>query len=284
MRGVSRTSAAVTVVNALPTGVGCALGIERYVTATVDLERSREDRVECSPVTSATPLVLSSARAALLRFAPSGERRAMVELRSEVPVSKGLKSSSAVSTAVIRAVARAAGKDPSLLEVARLSAEVGRSTGVSATGALDDGLAGLCAGFVLTDNRTDSLLAVLPSDRTWSAVVLVPPGHHPAAPSVRERFEAAASEGQRIANAARAGRFLEAMQLNTQLVERLMGYDYARLRENITAAGAVSVGVSGLGPALAALVPARRQPEVLASLRPEVGERFAVAVTTEDAP
>ncbi len=284
MRGVARVSAALTIVNALPTGVGCALGIERFVTATVDLENGSPDSVECSPTSAATPLVLASVRAGLTRFARSEARHAVLDLRSDIPVAKGLKSSSAVSTATIRAVARAAGENPPPLLVARMAAEVGRAVGVSATGALDDALAGLRAGFLLTDNRTDSLITVSAPEPSWTAVVFLPPGRHPSAPSLRGRFEAAAPEGRRAVHEAMQAHYWEAMRLNTLLVERLMGYEYAVLRERLTAAGAVAVGVSGLGPALVALVPLDRRAAALESLPSDSGDRFAVAVASEDAP
>jgi len=284
VRGVSRTSAALTVVNALPTGVGCAIGFERFVTASADLERGPSVTIDCTPTEAATPLVTASVRAALSRFARGEPMHVALDLRSDVPVAKGLKSSSAVSTATIRAVARASGENPSPLSVAQLAAEVGRSVGISATGALDDGLAGLRAGFIVTNNRTDSLISAGTPEREWTAVVYLPPGRHPPAPSLRARFEAAAPEGRRIVDEALEGRYLEAMNLNTQLVERLMGYEYAGLRKRLVAAGAVAVGVSGLGPALAALVPLDHQAEVLSCLPSDSGERFAASLTTTEAP
>jgi len=284
VRGLSRTSAALTIVNALPTGVGCALGIGRFVTASVEVERGRPFTLDCTPPESVTPVVRASVEAALERFGRGESGRTELRLRSDLPIGKGLKSSSAVSTAAIRAVARALGEDPLPLVVARIAAEAGRSTGVSATGALDDALASLRPGFVVTDNRTDSLIGEGQPDREWSAVVYLPPGRHPPAPGLRARFEAAAAEGREAATEALAGRFLEAMRLNTRVVERVLGYDYSALRERLARAGAVASGVSGLGPAVAALVPFERQDAVLSCLPSDPGERFAVPLTWEEAP
>ncbi|MCI4372498.1 MAG: shikimate kinase [Thermoplasmata archaeon] len=281
---MSRSSAAVTVVNALPTGVGCAIGIQRFVTASAELSPDRSFSVDCTPTEAATPLLTASVRAALVRFGMGDERHASIDLRSEIPIGKGLKSSSAVSTAIIRAVARAGGLNPPALEVARLAAEVGRAVGVSATGALDDALAGLRPGFQITDNREEVLLAEGMPESGWTAVVYVPHGVHPPAPSLRSDFEAAAPEGRRIAEAALAGRYAEAMRLNSELVEHILGYEYAELRSRLTAAGAEGVGVSGLGPALAALVPRDRAAEVLACLPSDSSDRFTVALTSGDAP
>jgi shikimate kinase len=284
MRGVSRSSAALTVVNALPTGVGCAIGIARFVTVTAELEPGNPETVQCTPEDAGTPLVRASVLAALARVDPTRRLHAVLDLRSEIPVAKGLKSSSAVSTATILAVTRAAGRELTSLAVAQLAAKVGRSVGVSATGALDDALAGLRPGFVVTDNRRDTLLAEGAPDPSWAAVVYLPPGQHPPAPSLRTQFETAAVEGLEAVHAALAGRYPEAMRCNTLLVERLMGYRYAELRERIEKAGAVGVGVSGLGPALAALVPRDRQEAVLSCLPSDSGERFTADLTREVGP
>ncbi|MCI4365803.1 MAG: shikimate kinase [Thermoplasmata archaeon] len=281
MHGVARASAAITVVNALPTGVGCALGIARYASASVDLTLAPEHSVECLPSKSSTPLVRASVLAALEQFAGGRHFETALRLSSEIPMAKGLKSSSAVATASILAVARACDLEPLPLEVARLAADVGRAVGVSATGALDDALAGLRAGFVITDNRRGELIAEAPIDPDWSAVLFIPPGTHPAAPSLRARFEGAREEGARAVAEAVALRFAGAMARNTRLVERLMGYDYGPLRTELLSHGAVAVGVSGLGPALAAMVPSAHVTEVMAALPRGAGERCSVRLTQE---
>jgi shikimate kinase len=280
MRGVGRSSAAITVVNALPTGVGCALGIQRYVLASVDLGPAGAESLTCDPLTSDTPLVRAAVQAALRQFDVGRPQRIALHLRSDVPMAKGLKSSSAVATAVLGGVARALGASPDPIAVARLAAEVSRAVGLSATGAFDDALAGLRGGFVLTDNRRDSVISEARAPDDWTAVVYLPPGVHAPSPEWRSRFETKAVDGESVAELARAGRFPEAMRRNSDLVESVMGYDYATLRARMHAAGAVAAGVSGLGPALAALVPRERQHEVVASLPTAVGEHF----TAELAP
>jgi shikimate kinase len=284
MHGVSRTSAAVTVVNALPTGIGCAIGIERYVRATVDLERATDAEFECVPPAAATPVVLASLRAALRRFGPGDPMKCVLHLSSDVPAAQGLKSSSAVATAAIRALARAAGSEPTPITVARLAAEAGRQEGVSATGAFDDALAGLRPGFVVTDNRKDELLIAASPDPSWKAVVYLPRGTHPSSPGLRAMFERVAPGARVAVDHALAGRFTEAMALNTELVERLMGYDYHGLRERLASNGAVAVGVSGMGPALAAFVPMDRAADVISALPRGTGDRFSVHFTRGDAP
>lgn len=281
MRGVGRSSAAISIVNALPTGIGCAHGVRLYAAVTVELAPEGPARVDVRPETSRTPLVVRSLEAALAQFRPGGELSAHVDVDSEIPVAKGLKSSSAVATATIRAVADAVAAETDPIEIARLAAAVGREVGVSATGAFDDALAGLLPGFILTDNRSGQLISRSPADPEWTAVVHVPKGTHPRSPAVAERFRAFAAEGEAAARAARRGKWDEAMDRNSRIVERAMGYEYDGLRRSLLHEGAVACGVSGLGPALVALVPRSRAERVIEALPPE---RFVVPLTSEDHP
>ncbi len=65
MRGVGRSTSAVTIVNALTTGVGCAIGIQRFVTASVDLEVAASPSLDCTPPGSDSALVRAAVDAAL---------------------------------------------------------------------------------------------------------------------------------------------------------------------------------------------------------------------------
>ncbi|MGP8072242.1 MAG: shikimate kinase [Thermoplasmata archaeon] len=281
MRGVGRSSAAISIVNAIPTGIGCAHGVRLYAAAVLELEPRDTTQVNVEPAASQTPVVLRSLETAFSRLHPGGGFLAHLQLDSEIPVAKGLKSSSAVATATIRAAADALRSPLGPLEVARMAAQVGREVGVSATGAFDDALAGLVPGFVVTDNRTGELLRRSAADPDWTAVVHVPAGTHPASPSVAERFRRRAAEAEGAARSARDGSWSDAMEQNTILVERVMGYDYRDIRERLRNLGAVASGVSGLGPALVSLVPQARAPAVLDSLPPE---RFMVPLTSEEHP
>jgi shikimate kinase len=279
MLGVGRSSAAFSVVNAVPTGVGCAHGVRLYAAVTVELgARGAAPTVE--PDSARTPLLAAALEKALGRFPTPGRGILHVTVDSEIPIAKGLKSSSAVATAAIRAVANAVGATPPAEEVAHLAADAGRRAGVSATGAFDDALAGLVPGFVLTDNREDRLIARSPADPDWVAVVHVPAGGHRPAPELRDRF-AGSTEAAAAVRAARAGAWAEAMSRNTVVVERAMGYEYGALRARAQAAGALATGVSGFGPALVALAPSAAAERVLATLP---AERFVVPLCSEDHP
>lgn len=283
MIGTARSTAAVTIVNALPTGVGCALGIGIPVRARVVLRKAAVGTEPSMRLSrgAGTPVIRETLRLAIDQYAPGGPWSADVELRSEIPPARGLKSSSAVASAVARATARAAGRDPSPLEIARLAAGAGRTAGVSATGALDDALAGLQAGFCVTNNRTGELLYSAPADPSWRVALLIPSSKHRPSPEWRGAFEVRAPDGQRAVDAALSGDWWTAMTRNTELVEQTMHYEYGRLRTELIGQGAFAAGVSGLGPTLAAVAPAEHAADVLAGLPKSLGERRLVAVSSD---
>jgi len=274
VRGVGSARAAISIVNALPLGVGAAVGIEwpARTTAYLDGDRPTIARASVRPRSSSTRLVQAAARASLDRFAASHGGRLRLVVRSSIPVARGLKSSSAVSASVALATARAAGAEPSPAEVARIAAEVGRATGTSATGAFDDALAGLVQGGVVTDNARDAELGRFEVDRRLAVVLWVPGRPHPRSPTARRRFTREPALARRAVDAALSGNWIEAMAANSSLVERAMGYRYAVLHEAVARAGAVASGVSGLGPTFAAVAPIDRLRRVLRAL-PRSGRR-----------
>jgi shikimate kinase len=279
VRGVGETTAAITVVNALPTGVGAAVGIELRVRAIVELHPAGSHGKWDVRVADAarTPLVIAALSESLNRFAPGSSGTGELTLRSEIPSSRGLKSSSAVGSAIVLAVARATDVAPEPIEVARMSARISKQAGVSATGALDDALAGLSSGMVVTDNIRGELLRSYAPAPDLGVALYVPPTPHRPSPEWATAFAAERASGQAAVDAALAGDWPTAMHLNTQLVERVIGYDYTSIRRELLRAGAVACGVSGMGPALAAIAPRSRLPDLLASYPRTAGERRLVS-------
>ncbi|HTT44725.1 MAG TPA: shikimate kinase [Thermoplasmata archaeon] len=286
MKGTARTFGAITVTNALSTGIGCAAGIALSVYAEVTLSStgSPEPPTFEIPPDCRSAIVEESLRAGLARFFPEPGTRVRLALSSEIPVARGLKSSSAVSTAAVLALARAADREPSALEVGRVSAEVGRRVGVSATGALDDALAGLESGFVVTDNLRNELLRRTDVDPSWGVVLYVPFRTHPPAPKLVPMFTRERKSGERSARAAMDGDWARAMEINTALVERAMGYSYQALRDRLQGLGAIASGVCGLGPALAAIAPTERLPALLDALPADGSQRLLTRFARPDSP
>ncbi|MCI4317015.1 MAG: shikimate kinase, partial [Thermoplasmata archaeon] len=254
MIGTGRCFAAITIVNALFTGVGAAAAISIPVDARVELtERpSGTETLQVIRPPAETPLVRSSLVSALNAFGPGRAFDVELSIHSNIPPSRGLKSSSAVSTAVISAVAAGLGVEAPPELVAGISADVSRRVGLSATGAFDDALASVAGGCVVTENRAHRKLREIACDPEWRVALWVPAETHRPSPEWGERFAARSGEGRAAAQLAEKGDLLGAMARNTTLVEKVMGYEYGPLREGLRRLGAVGSGVSGMGPTIAA--------------------------------
>lgn len=262
MRGIGRASGAITIVNGLLGAGGCACAIDLPVEVTVRLVRAPPGEVPgatFSPEGADTPLTRAVLRGALFAYAPLEHHRAAVGIRSVIPSAYGLKSSSAVSVALLEAVAQARGHDPGPLELAVRAAAIARAHGLSATGAFDDAVAAAQGGWVVTDTETQTVRAEGDLGGDLAVLLWIPPGPHAPSPELARRFTGSMEVGRTALARALAGEFTAAMEANTTEVERVLGYGYGDLRRRLRAAGAVAAGVSGMGPTLAVLTEPRRR-------------------------
>ncbi len=250
MRARASCFGAGTIVNAIATGNGVAFGLALRASATAETKPEAFGvRVDgANGVDSA--LALSAARHVLRQ---SGIRIGLaISVDSEIPMSRGLKSSSAVANAIVLASARALGAKLKPLEMIRIGVDAALDAGVTLTGAYDDACASFFGGIVLTDNRYRKILGRdrFPDDLV--AVVQVPARMIPKAilkgidfASIRPRVEAAFRLAQR-------GDYFRALEANSAAYASLLGVDEApavRARQ----AGAIAAGISGTGPAIIAL-------------------------------
>jgi shikimate kinase len=264
MRGVGRATGAIGFVNALLAGRGCAAAISLGCEVVARLDRAPPGelgRVTLPPEND-TPLLRNAVGDGLQAYLPGDRWHAELEIRSAVPWARGLKSSSAITVAVLEAIANARGLSVSPEALARRAADLAQRLGLSATGAFDDALAAAAGGVVVTDNAERRLLARGQMEEGVRAVLWVPDEAHPPSSELTRRFAGGKRAGLEAARLAEAGEYRAAMTVNTRAVEAALGLDYSLLRRRIISRGAEAVGVSGMGPTLAAVVPSARAQEV----------------------
>lgn len=265
----------VTIVNALATGRGAAAAADLPLEAQVHLRDEPGVTVE-TDVPGADPAPVAGAVERVLEAHDETDRGARVSTASEIPLSRGLKSSSAATTAAAlaadAALAQATGAhrvgDDACL---RAGVEASIEAGVSATGAWDDAHASLRGGVNVTDNADGTLLTryTLPDDHR--IVLLVPP-ETTATADAASRDHTPARRPARVAHELAAdGRWADAMTVN--------GLAYAALYERDPApqhraleAGAEAASLSGTGPATAAVCPPDAAKAVADALRAFDGE------------
>ncbi len=251
--GTADMHAAVTIINATATGHGAALGVVGGVEATWTVVEDH-DRLEWATPDMDDRLALSVH--GILRDQYHATAGATVRTSSTFPASRGLKTSSGAAAAMMLAGAQAHGVPMSVERLLRRSVEASIAAGVTVTGAFDDQVAVVQGGCHLTDNVAGRILEEI-KPGAWHVAVWVPD-----ATITKDRV--AKLDATRVAKDIRKAeaRLLEgdipgAMTLNGRAFTKL--YTNAGLPVRAEPAdialrhGALGAGLSGTGPAVAAL-------------------------------
>jgi shikimate kinase len=261
---------AVTVVNALATGKGAALGIDLYTRARVNLTRDgvveakiRNDEQEN------TRLAVESVRAVLDHF-QIRDLGARVETESNIPIARGLKSSSVAANAIVLATAAALERHLEPHEILSLAVEASLKARVSVTGALDDAAASLYGNVVVTDNMAGKVLRVFPIEE-YCVLLLVPARKSYTAGVDLQKIRTISNKVEDIHRLALSGEYLRAMTKNGLIYSDVLGLPRHPIMEGMRA-GAVAAGITGKGPAYAFLTEEKTKHSVVDVLKRHEGE------------
>ena len=274
--GVATTHAALSILNAIPTGIGGAIGIDLKVKAIVKLTSKGNAIIESwAPSGRVRPprkLVEELVRLAR-RHGYEGGFYAKVD--SSIPIAVGLKSSSAVVNALIHALLRALGKEVSPTNIAKLGVDLAKKSKLTITGAFDDSLASLLEGVFITDNIRVKILKHYRFNDELYAVIIVPNNSNPinnVNPNIFAKYK---SHYLSAISFALRGNWLKAMTINGLATMNALGLSmkYSKLIEKILGLSSIkAIGVSGKGPAFFAVT---SDPEQVA-MRWE-GEKLLIA-------
>ncbi len=275
---------AVTVINAISCGFGAALSVDLKTEATVKLtnEPSRiEGRILSDPEES-TILIEKTASHVLKRFGLEREHGASVETRSNIPIARGLKSSSVAANAVTLATIAALGKKVSDLTAVNIGVDAALEAGVTITGAFDDACASFFGGIVVTDNFGRKILKKVQPAEKHHILVHVPSAKAYTADSNVRRMKTIAEEVKALHRMALRGDWMTAMTLNGLLYSAVLGYDPNAAIDALEA-GALAAGLSGKGPAVAAVVPRENVRNVKGAWKKYGGSIIESQINTEKA-
>lgn len=249
MTGRAGCRGAATIVNAIPTGRGAAFGITLEVDAEVEL--MTEGGTVVDGPSEGTGLVRGCVDS-VLRAKGSSAQGARVRICSDIPISRGLKSSSAASNAVVLATARAAGAAADDMWVISTAIDESLRAGVTVTGAFDDAAACYFGGAVVTDNHRRRVLSRGRIDPRLSVIIHVPEGRTPKSAVKGLDFGPARADAERALRLAMAGEYSKAMEVNSRACSKVLGLS-EEVAELARANGAVAAGLTGTGPATVVL-------------------------------
>ena len=242
---------AITVVNAIPCGIGAAVGIDLRTRAEFEPHRTgRTVRITNDPGED-TKMAEICVRNTFRHFLTDEPKGWSLTVDSEIPVSRGLKSSSSACNAIISSVSGRIGGEIGDSELIRLGVICAREAGVTVTGAFDDACACHMGGFVITDNTKDELLRRTDAEEN-DVILLVPEDKIRKSSVDRRKYLDMAEKVREILKVAEND-WYSALTKNGEIVSRIEG-----IRDGISAdalkMGALAAGVSGTGPAISVVV------------------------------
>jgi len=246
--GVGVSWGALTVVNALVTGRGAAIGVRLRTRVEVSSE-AKEGWVNIRASGSAGDL-LGAVYNEFLRKTKVQAFDIRALITTDLPGGMGMKSSSSVANALILALADAYNLTMSHMDVLSINTSASIRAGVSYTGALDDAAACLLGGVTVTDNRLGLILRRY-SAKPEKAIFLIPRGLH--RPDVTKKLSSDMRCSLVTAHRlALIGRYHEALNINGAVYAYAYGYPNQPTLE-AWRLGASAAGITGNGPAYAAL-------------------------------
>ena len=238
---------AISIVNAIATGKGSALGISLKVTAEVELQKGHGLRFITGR--NSDGLIKNIIQKTIPKETIESN---MISIRvdSEIPIGYGLKSSSAVSNAIVLACSQIAREedinDNTILEVAALSSLEAK---VSLTGAYDDATACYFGGFTVTDNYSRRLIRKERAPENLYAIIILPSSTTRGDVRKLRNLSDIFIDAFRFAE---SGQYWKAMKLNGVLASAALSSSYAPAMAAMEH-GALSASISGNGPSIAAV-------------------------------
>ncbi|MEM3833425.1 MAG: shikimate kinase [Thermoprotei archaeon] len=276
MRGESIAYGAISVVNALPTGIGASAGVKLrvHVKAEIIDEDSLKSSVKVNDENIVVDNKLVNALFNLLKQEFKIQSGLYLDINSEIPISRGLKSSSAVANAIIDASLKALGINLRKHDIIKLGIKTAMNAGVTITGAFDDACASMFGGIHVTDNRSFEILSSYDIEE-MKVVILVPPYHTTKSLVDKDAFRRIGNLMQIPIDLALKKQWLNALTFNGLLVSLPLKIDLAPVWDALKS-GAKAAGVTGTGPGIVAVTD---EPELIIDVWKKYERRIIVTET-----
>ena len=238
---------AVSIVNAIATGMGSALGISLKVTAEAQIQTGHG--IKFTAGRNGDRLIKNIIQKTIPKEIIDGNMIS-INVDSQIPFGYGLKSSSAVSNAVALACSRIA-KEAEIDDYGILDVSTGSSleAKVSMTGAYDDATACYFGGFTVTDNYSRRLIRKEKAPENLYAIIMLPTDSSRGDIHKLKNFSDLFIDAFKLAE---SGQYWKAMKLNGVLASAALSSSYAPVLDAIEH-GALSASISGNGPSIAAV-------------------------------
>ena len=239
---------AVSIVSAIATGNGATLGIDTFVKTRLEVKDGTGIHITSDNKTISSRLI----NKVIENVIPKRQlEKVKLELnfQSNIPTGYGLKSSSAISTAVSLVCSKAIKKKITDEEILKIGVESSLQTKVSITGAYDDACACYYGGFNVTNNYKRDLIfrGNAPSD--LQAVIFLPKSRKRGNVKKLKNFKPAFEKAWELA---KNHDYWNASILNGLATSSILNSN-PELLFKLMKKGAISATISGNGPSIVAI-------------------------------
>ena len=248
MKAKATINGAISIVNAIATGKGSTLGISLKTEAIAHITSGSGIRLKTENKTISSRLI-NKVIEKVVSKKDLQKNQLTLSLKSEVPTGYGLKSSSAISTAVAMVCAKIFRPKWAEQQILQAGVDASIETRVSITGAYDDACGCYYGGFVVTDNLKRKLVKQNKGPKDLVAVIFIPRARKRGKVKNLKKLSPLFQKSWELA---RKSDYWNAMVLNGLATSTILNSD-PRIIAELLEAGATGASVSGNGPAIAAV-------------------------------
>jgi shikimate kinase len=255
MIGKAYCYGAATIVNAIATGKGAAFGIGLKTEAKVELtQKPGHFEVVINNDRGENPLLgKMCVKKVLERYDLQDQYGAKITTNSDIPISRGLKSSSAAANAIVLATLKALSKKCSDMDAINLGVDAALEAGVTVTGAFDDAAASYFGCAIVTDNAKRKILSKYHINDEYVVIIHVPRNKIRKYNLPLHRIKKIKNAVDVIHKLAVKKDVKNAILLNGIAYSSVLGIDIGTTVKALEY-GAFTAGLSGTGPATVILV------------------------------
>jgi len=239
---------AISLVNAIAIKKGATLGIALKVEATIEASSGKGITLESKNKSLSTRLINKTVEK-IVSKKDLEQNKITITLDSEIPTGYGLKSSSAISSAVALACAKIFKPKFTDQQILYAGVDASIESKVSITGAYDDACSCYYGGFNVTDNAKKKRIHFEKGPTNLVVVIFIPKnrkrGNLKNLKDLSPIFEKAWE-------LARKTNYWEAMIINGLATASILNSD-PKIITSLIEKGALGASVSGNGPAVAAI-------------------------------
>ena len=239
---------AISLVNAIANQKGATLGIALKVEAIVETSPGKGISIQSKNKSLSSRLINKTVEK-IIPKRDLDKNKITITLDSEIPTGYGLKSSSAISSAVVLACAKIFKPKFTDQQILLAGVDASIESKVSITGAYDDACSCYYGGFNVTDNSKRKRIHFQKGPTNLVAVIFIPKNRKRGN---LKKLKVLSSVFENAWQLARNANYWEAMIINGLATASILNSD-PKIITTLIEKGALAASVSGNGPAVAAI-------------------------------